>query len=36
MDYSIGNIVNKILLTMYEARWVLEAVGNHSAKYMAF
>ena len=30
VKYSIGNIVNNIVITMYHARWVLEiSRGDH-------
>ena len=35
IKYSIGNIVNDIVITTYGIRWVLEIFrGDHLVKYM--
>lgn len=36
VDYSVGNIVNNIVITTCGARWALETPGDHSAKHMIF
>ena len=32
VKYSIGNIVNNIVITVYDAEWVLEIVGGSFCK----
>ena len=32
--YSIGNVINNIVVTMDSARWVLEILGDRFIKYM--
>ena len=34
VNYSVGNIVNNIVVTMYGARWILEISGGTLCKYM--
>ena len=33
VKYSIRNMVNDIVITVYGARWVLEILGEHFVKY---
>ena len=34
INYSTGNIVNSIVITMPDARWVLEISEGHFVKYV--
>ena len=35
IKYSIGNIVNNIVVTVYGARWVLDTLGEQFVEYLA-
>lgn len=32
-NYSLGTVVNNIMITMWDVRWVLNLWGGHFVKY---